>query len=301
MKVLVTGGSGFIGRNIIRQCKERGWETVSFDTESGGNADTNVTGSVLDFNLLRKAIMGCDYVFHLAATTSPPQFEEPGNNGYEVNVMGTFNTLQAAFENGINRVVLASSSAIYGDMTEAANEDMLPNAYKNAYPVTKKINEITAKFFTSSSSVETVALRYFNTYGAGENSKAQYASVIWRFVRAMQSQQIPLIYDDGTQSRDFIYVEDTARASILAMEKGIPGEAYNIGTGVTTSFNDIYRIVAEEMHSDVKPRYVSNPLKNYQYFTQANIAKARRDLGFEPEFDLRAGIRKMIQADSRST
>ena len=91
------------------------------------------------------------------------------------------------------------------------------------------------------------------------------------------------------------------RASILAMEHGIPGEAYNIGTGVTTSFNDIYRIVAEEMHSDVKPRYVSNPLKNYQYFTQANIAKARRYLGFEPEFDLRAGVRKMIQGDSIST
>ncbi|MCL4332751.1 MAG: NAD-dependent epimerase/dehydratase family protein [Candidatus Thermoplasmatota archaeon] len=301
MKVLVTGGSGFIGRNITRQCRERGWETVSFDTESEGDADNHVTGSVLDFDLLRKAMKGCDYAFHLAATTSPPQFEEAGNNGYEVNVMGTFNTLQAAYENGVMKVVLASSSAIYGDMTEAANEDMLPNAYKNAYPVTKKVNEITAKFFSSSSRVETVALRYFNTYGIGENTKAQYASVIWRFVRALQAGEVPEIYGDGRQSRDFIYVEDTARASILAMEKGIPGEAYNIGTGVTTSFNDIYRIVAEEMHSDIKPRYVANPLKNYQYFTQADITKARRDLGFTPEFDIRSGVRKMIQAGARST
>ena len=148
-KILVTGGLGFIGRNIIKQCKERGWETVSFNTNSGGDADTHVTGSVLDLNLLRKTMKGCHGVFHLATTTSPPQFEEPGNNGYDVNVMGTFNTLQAAYENGMNRVVLASSSAIYGDMTEAANEDMLPNAYKNAYPVTKKVNEITAKFFSS--------------------------------------------------------------------------------------------------------------------------------------------------------
>ena len=85
------------------------------------------------------------------------------------------------------------------------------------------------------------------------------------------------------------------------MEKGILGEAYNIGTGVTTSFNDIYRVVAEEMHSDIEPRYVPNPLKNYQYFTQANVAKAGRDLRFKPEFDLRAGIRKMIQAGARST
>ena len=88
MKILVIGGSGFIGRNIIRQCRERGWKTVSFDTESEGDADTHVTGSVLDFDLLRKAMMGCDYAFYLAATTSPPQFVEPGNNGYEVNVMG---------------------------------------------------------------------------------------------------------------------------------------------------------------------------------------------------------------------
>ena len=85
------------------------------------------------------------------------------------------------------------------------------------------------------------------------------------------------------------------------MEKGIPGEAYNIGTGVTTSFNDIYHVVIEEMHSDMEPRYVPNPLKNYQYFTQADITKARRDLGFTPEFDIRSGVRKMIQASARST
>ncbi|MEM0135401.1 MAG: NAD-dependent epimerase/dehydratase family protein [Thermoplasmatales archaeon] len=111
---------------------------------------------------------------------------------------------------------------------------------------------------------ETVALRYFNTYGAGKNTKSQYASVIWRFVKALQLGQIPEIYGDGRQSRDFIYVDDTARASILAMEHGIPGEAYNnIGTRVTTTFNGIYQIVKEEMNSTVEPRYVRNPLKNY--------------------------------------
>ena len=301
MKVLVTGGSGFIGRNIIRQCRDRGLETISFDTEVTVNADTYVKGSVLDFNILRKAMRGCDYVFHLAATTSPPQFEEPGNSGYEVNVMGTYNTLQAAYENGMRRVVLASSSAIYGDMKETAGEDLLLDTYRNAYPVTKRINEITANFFSSSSRVENVALRYFNTYGIGENTKARYSSVIWRFVRALQSHEVPEIYGDGEQSRDFIYVEDTARASVLAMEKGRTGEAYNIGTGVTTSFNDIYRIVRQEMHSVVEPRYIPNPLKNYQYFTQADITKVRKDLGFTPEFDIRSGVRRMIQADARST
>ena len=295
MKAIITGGSGFIGRHIIGECKKRGWETVSFDAvEKNSDADSHVMGSVLDYSLLKRTMEGSDYVFHLAATTSPPQFEVLGSNGYEVNVMGTYNVLQAASDSGLRKVVIASSSAIYGDMISAAAENASPEAYRNMYPVTKKINEITAKFF--SSRIETVALRYFNTYGIGENSKARYASVVWRFIRALQSGTVPEIYGDGKQSRDFIYVEDTARASVLAMERGKSGEAYNIGTGVTTSFNDIYRIVKEEMHSSILPRYVPNPLKNYQYFTQADIGKARKDLGFEPEFDLRSGIRKMITA-----
>ena len=130
----------------------------------------------------------------------------------------------------------------------------------------------------------------------GENSKAQYASVIWRFITDLQKGDIPVIFGDGKQSRDFIYVEDTARASALAMERGILGESYNIGTGETTNFNDIYRMVAEEMHSEIMAEHIPNPLKNYQYFTQADITKARKDLGFNPEFDLRSGIGKMIAA-----
>ncbi|MEM0135338.1 MAG: NAD-dependent epimerase/dehydratase family protein [Thermoplasmatales archaeon] len=171
-------GSGLIGRNIIIQCKERRMETVSFDTDGTADADTHFMGSILDFNLLKKAMKECDNVFQLAAIASPPQFEEPGNKGYEVNVMGTYNVLQAAYEYKLNSVVLASSSAVYGDMSKAAVEDILPGTYHNAYPVTKMINEITGRFFLSSSRVETVALRYFNTYDTGENTKSQYASVI---------------------------------------------------------------------------------------------------------------------------
>ena len=300
MKVLITGGSGFIGRHIVMECRNRGWETVSFDTaKKNSDSDKHVTGTVLDFRLLKESMRGCDAAFHLAATTSPPQFEVPGNSGYEINVMGTYNIFQASLEMGLRKVVFASSSAIYGNMTSATGEGSVPENYENIYPVTKRINEITARFF--SSRIETVALRYFNTYGIGENSKAQYASVVWRFIKALQSGTCPEIYGDGRQSRDFIYVEDTARASVLAMERGKNGEAYNIGTGVSTSFNEIYSIVKEETHSSVAPKYVPNPLKNYQYFTQADMGKARRDLGFVPNHDLRLGIRKMIHADSRST
>lgn len=146
----------------------------------------------------------------------------------DLETMGTYKVLRAAHENGVKRVVLASSSAVYGDLTEAAGEDSLPDIYQNAYPIAKRINEITANFFSSSSRMETVALRYFNTYSIGENTKAQYSSVIWRFVMALQLGDVPEICDDGKQSRDFIYVEDTARVSIHTMEHSIPGEAYNV-------------------------------------------------------------------------
>ncbi|MEM0135238.1 MAG: NAD-dependent epimerase/dehydratase family protein [Thermoplasmatales archaeon] len=125
-----------------------------------------------------------------------------------------------------------------------------------------------------------------------KNTKSQYASVIWRFVKALQLRQIPEIYGDGRQSRDFIYVEDTARASILAMEHGIPGEAYNIGTGVTTTFNGIYQIVKEEMNSTVEPRYVPNPLRNYQYFTQADIQKQEKLSGSDQSLMLELGLER---------
>ena len=123
--------------------------------------------------------------------------------------------------------------------------------------------------------MECISLRYFNTYGIGENSKAQYTRVVWRFITDLQNGKIPVIFGNGKQSRDFIYVDDTARASILAMERGKPEEFYNIGTEATTNFNYIYRMVAEEMHSSVQADHIPNPLKNYQYFTQADNAKVR--------------------------
>ena len=213
-----------------------------------------------------------------------------------MNANGTINVLEFAKRKGIRRVVLASSSAIYGNIRAVSREDNLPQSYSSLYPVTKITDEHLARYYSVRGEVECISLRYFNTYGIGENSKAQYASVVWRFITDLQNNRTPVIFGDGKQSRDFIYVDDTARASVLAMEKGRPGESYNIGTGITTNFNDIYRIVAEEMHSHVEAEYIPNPLKNYQHFTQADISKAKNELGFEPEFDLRLGIKKMTQA-----
>ena len=289
---LITGGKGFIGRNIKQYLQKNNCNVLTLDID--GKPDYMM--SVTDFHSLAGIEEKLDGIFHLAATTSPPQFEDDPLDGFQVNANGTLNVLEFAKRKKIRRVVLASSSATYGNSESISREEIIPQVYSSLYPITKIVDEYLARYYSVRKEVECISLRYFNTYGIGENSKAQYASVVWRFITDLQNGRTPVIFGNGEQSRDFIYVDDTARASVLAMERGIPGESYNIGTGTTTNFNDIYGMVAEEMHSEVQADHIPNPLKNYQYFTQADITKARKDLGFEPEFDLRTGIRKMISA-----
>ena len=296
MKSLVIGGSGFIGRNIIELLNVKGHYTVSYDiAKKDSGANNHIIGDICDYNKLNNSMKDVDYVFNLAAVTSPPEFEDINSKGYEINVMGTYNVLKAAYKNNIKKVILASSSAVYGNTKEPVKEGMVTNAYPNLYAVTKYTNEITARSFSLLRHLDSVYLRYFNTYGLGENSKGAYSSIFHKFIEDIKNKKHPVIFGDGTQRRDFIYIKDNARASVLAMEKGKTGEAYNIGTGVSTNFNTIYKIIREEMNSNIEPKYEKNPFSSYQMFTQANIEKAKMDLGFIPEYDIRAGVKEMIK------
>ena len=293
---LITGGEGFIGKNLKEQLKKLGNDSKTLDI--AGKPDYIV--SVTNFNELLNIKEDFDGIFHLAATTSPPQFEDDPLSGFQVNANGTLNILEFAKIKGIRKVVLASSSATYGNSKSISVEDKLPDRYSNLYPITKILNEHLARYYSLRGEIECVSLRYFNTYGPGENSKSQYASVIWRFIKSIYNKETPLIYGDGEQKRDFIYVDDNARGTSLAMDKGISGESYNIGSGTSITFNEIYKMVKEEMRSQVEAEHIPNPLKSYQYFTQADISKAKKDLGFVPEYDLRKGIRKMLDYDIKS-
>ena len=296
MNVLVTGGSGFIGRNIVKTLKEKGYEVSTLDIkEKNSVADYHITCDVRNRQMVEKALKGIDFVFHLAAVTSPPEFENLMADGYDVNVLGTYNILAASHANKVERTVIASSSSIYGNSSRMTSEDKLPKAYGNFYPLSKRINEMTAKMFKDYD-LEVVALRYFNTYGAGENSKGPYSSVIWKFIESIRNNRKPVIYGDGKQSRDFVYVKDVAAASLLAMEKGEPGEAYNIGSGLSTNFNTIFDIVKRETEYQGEAEYVKNPLKSYQQFTLADISKSRRVLDYSPKYDIKDGVRDILDS-----
>ena len=295
MRVLVTGGEGFIGRNIIKEANRKGWHSISMDiAERKSEANEFHQVSILDRTKMENLFSGVDYVFHNAAVTSPPEFEERPFEGFNTNVMGTFNVLDMARKHNVKRVVLASSSSIYGNTMKKTSESDLDTDFINLYPMSKFINELLAKFYGKDKSPETVFLRYFNTYGAGENSKGFYSSVIHKFISDIKEGKTPVIFGDGTQSRDFIFVQDVAKANILAATKGKNGESYNVGTGVTTSFNNIFKIVKEEMKSSIEAKYEKIPFQSYQLFTCADITKINRDTEFKPAFDLRAGIREIL-------
>lgn len=294
MNVLVTGGSGFIGRNIVKLLKEEGNSVTTFDiNDKNSTADYHIIGDVRNLKIVQKACKGMDFVFHLAAITSPPEFENPLGEGYSVNVLGTYNILAASASSGVKRVILASSSSVYGSTSRSSKESYISKTDTNLYPLTKKINELTSHFFHFYN-LETISLRYFNTYGIGENSKGSYSSVIWKFIESIKRGETPVIYGDGRQSRDFIYVKDTARASVLAMKKGKTGEVYNIGTGHSTDFNTIFNIIKFETKFNRDAKYIRNPLKSYQYFTRADTSKAERDIEFRASFDIQKGIKEIL-------
>ena len=203
-----------------------------------------------------------------------------------MNVQETYNVLAASVASGVKTVILASSSSIYGSDTGTMRKDNLPSTYTNLYPLSKRINEMTANLFQEYN-LETVSLRYFNTYGFDENSKGAYSSVIWKFIESIRNGKAPVIYGDGKQSRDFVYVKDAAKASVMAMKKGKSGEIYNIGTGRTTDFN----IIKTEFGYEGDAQYIPNPLKSYQYFTKADISHTSEQLGFAPDYDIRKGAR----------
>ena len=302
MRYIVTGGAGFIGSHITRTLVERGHEVTVIDNFSSGKQEniqglrstgqvTLVEGSITDLDLLKGNFEGADGVFHEAAIISVPWSVEHPQETAAVNVMGTLNVLVAARDCGVKKVVVASSSAVYGDNPELPKrEEMLPEPM-SPYALSKMTGEYLGSVFSRSYGLAFVALRYFNVYGPGQDPASAYAAVIPKFITRILNGQVPLVYGDGSQTRDFIYVADVVKANLCAMEKSVEG-IFNVASGERTSVNELAKLIPELMDVTVQP-LCEQPRKGDILHSYADISRMKQEL-FTPDISLRTGLKETV-------
>jgi len=296
---LVTGGAGFIGSYVSRLLIARGWQVTVLDDLSMGKRENVPEGArlivddVCNPNTVRNAIVGIDVVFHLAAVVSIRVSMEEFYHDAEVNLLGTLNLLQACAERGISKFVYASSMAVYADSPVAVpvSEDY-HLAPISPYGIAKLASEQYILQVGKQFKFDTVALRYFNTYGAGQTF-TPYVGVITIFIRHLLERQVPVIFGDGEQRRDFVHVEDVAAATVAAAERGVSDTVINVGTGIATSVNQIAATLSAKIAPDITPVHdAAQPgeLRN----SIADISRARQLLGYEPERRLETDLDDVI-------
>jgi UDP-glucose 4-epimerase len=302
VKVLVTGGAGFIGSNLVRALLGRGDDVRVLDNFSTGNR-ANLTGLAGDVELVEgelrsyervhNAVRGVELVFHLGALGSVPRsVQDPLTSG-AVNVEGTLNVLLAARDEGVRRVVFASSSSIYGNQPELPlRESMAPDPI-SPYGVAKLAAERYCVSFTRVyHSFETVVLRYFNVFGPRQDPRSQYAAVVPLFITAIAAGEPVTIFDDGEQSRDFTYVDNVVDANLLAGDaKGASGRIFNISAGSPTSVDELAETIGKLLGKDAAREYLP-PRPGDLRDSWADVSEAREGLGFEPSVPLEEGLRR---------
>jgi UDP-glucose 4-epimerase len=300
MRVLVTGGAGFIGSNLVRALLERGDDVRvldNFSTGSRRNLDgievEIVEGELRSYERVHNAVRGTEIVFHLGALGSVPRsVQDPLTSG-AVNVEGTLNVLSAARDEGIRRVVFASSSSIYGNQPELPlRESMAPDPI-SPYGVAKLAAErYCVSFSRVYHSFETVVLRYFNVFGPRQDPRSQYAAVVPLFITAIAAGEPVTIFDDGEQSRDFTYVDNVVAANLLAADaEGVSGRIFNISAGGPVTVNELAETIGRLLDKPVERLYLP-PRPGDLRDSWANVDEGRRVLGFEPGTDLEEGLRR---------
>ncbi|MEM1556518.1 MAG: NAD-dependent epimerase/dehydratase family protein [Candidatus Bathyarchaeia archaeon] len=295
MRAIVTGGCGFIGSNLAERLVKEGYNVTVFDNLSTGSLK-NIEGlNVKFFNepyeRLSDLVYECDIIFHLGMPSSSPMYKrDPALVGK------TINEAIIIFEYARKKnckVVYASTSSIYNGNPLPYREDMQIHV-TDYYTECRYAIERIARLYNVLYGVKSVGLRLFSVYGPKEEFKGEYANVISQFLWLMRRNEPPIIYGDGTQTRDFIHVSDVVEAFMLSAERDFECEIFNVGTGVAYSFNDIVNMLNRLLGKTIKPIFRSNPIKNYVYHTLADTSKAERLLGFRARISLEDGIKSLI-------
>jgi UDP-glucose 4-epimerase len=305
MRVLVTGGAGFIGSNLVRALLARGDDVRVLDNFSTGNRGNLgglaqevelVEGDLRSYERVHNAVRGAEIVFHLGALGSVPRsVQDPLTSG-AVNVEGTLNVLLAARDEGIRRVVFASSSSIYGNQPELPlRETMAPDPI-SPYGVAKLAAERYCVSFTRVySSFETVVLRYFNVFGPRQDPRSQYAAVVPLFVTAVAAGRELTIFDDGDQSRDFTYIDNVVAANLLAADaEGASGRIFNVSAGAPATVNELADTIGRLLDKPVERRYLA-PRPGDLRDSWADVSAAQDALGYRPTVSLEEGLRRTAE------
>jgi nucleoside-diphosphate-sugar epimerase len=298
---LVTGGAGFIGSHLVSHLLAQNYRVRVLDNLSTGSlANLEPYGKQVEWveddirNAVacRAACRDIDVVFHLAAFISVPQSVQDPIQSDAINTGGTLNLLLAARDLGVRRFVFSSSAAVYGNTeTVPAHEGVLP-APMSPYGVQKLMGEHYARNFTQLYGLETVCLRYFNVYGPRQNPYSQYSAVIPRFITRLLADQVPIVFGDGEQTRDFCFVEDVVAANLRAAQTAVPealGGVFNIASGVRLSLNTLLQQMAEILGKRTPPQHEAARVADIRH-SGADITLASRVLGYTPQVDLPRGL-----------
>lgn len=305
-RILITGGAGLVGSHIADQLVDKGTtEIIVYDNFVRGRNEnltyalsrgrvSVVKGDLRDRKLLAETVQGVDLIFHQAAIRITQCAEEP-RLALEVLVEGTFNVLEAAVQAGVKKVVAASSASVYGLAEEFPTmESHHPYNNRTLYGAAKVFDEGLLRSFKDMYGLDYVGLRYFNVYGPRMDIYGAYTEVLIRWMERIAIGQPPLIFGDGNQTMDFVYIEDIARANILAAQADVTDEVFNIASGTETSLNELATTLARVMGSNLQPEYGPERKVNPVPRRLADVNKARRMLGFESRVALEDGLRRLV-------
>lgn len=301
---LVTGGAGFIGSHIVDALLEAGCEVAVLDNLSTGHLAnlehvrdriTFHRGDIRDQDMVMKAAEGREVIFHEAAVVSIPQTVENPVESAMVNDMGTLYVLEAARQCQVRRVVFASSCAIYGDDPELPKHEEMSPKPLTPYSVQKLTGEFYARLFHDLYQLETVCLRYFNVYGPRQDPSSAYSGVISIFMTKAAAKEKPLIFGDGEQYRDFVFVRDVVQANLLAASRPeASGKRINVGTGKFVRINELWEMISHMAQLELEPEYAP-PRAGDIPESVANISLAESLLGFEQKYSFEKGLKATFE------
>lgn len=305
MKALVTGGAGFIGHHLVRALLDRGWATSVLDDLSTGDvrrldavrSEIELTiGDVRDPAAVDAAVAGCDVIFHEAAIPSVARSIRDPRLSNEVNTSGTIEIMLGAARAGVGRVVYAASSSIYGESPELPRRETQRPDPRSPYAASKLAAEHYLHTLGATLRVETVALRYFNIFGPGQDPHSEYAAVVPRFVTSLLADRAPTIYGDGRQSRDFTFIDNVVQANLAAATvPAVTGLTANIGCGGRYTLLDLLDRIAAAVGRPAMPTFEARRQGDVPH-SQADIALAVERLGYRVVVDFDEGVRRTVQA-----